>query len=650
MSRLRKPTVRHLGSAWERIWSRVGGTERRAPAACKHRRLLIDQLEERTLLSISAAGVTDQLINQGTVTLPAQLTTATNPSLATQAMVTGKSVATDNNGDFVVVWAQNDGVYDANGNAIIDPNTGLAMSDDNVYARYFTDAMQRLDIPTGISSFQIHYGGDEIQKLTISADTQPYQSVSSANNVIAGYFTLTFGGYTTGSIAFSESANMAQNATNIQTALRALGNSASIAALQDITVQAIDADDYQICFGGKSNSLAQPLFTVNAPTTTLATAIADATTTTITVANASQFPIGGTFAPFTIQVGTEQMLVTGVGGTGNTTWTVQRGYNQTVAAPHVQNVTVSATSQTALSGLLPVVTASAVRTPGTITVPVSNSSSLTAAQNMAQTAQNIQYAFAHTTSEIVYTAPYTFPPDNSVSGANPLPNSAGPYYQPLSVPLALPAVSVTARSATEFDITFTGDEGYNEQPTLQVLDTSNQQVQQIQFTPNSATTEYGGITILSGSFVLITGKGTTTSINFNSSNLPGVASQVKAALVALGYSSATSVTFPSNTTPFTMTITWSSADTASGVIPLLQCSTSMAATVTVSYGDGKPLAGATVQIIKESSDAFRVNDPEPVWDPAARTARSAIIRTTPRWRWTPTAISSLPGRAIRPIR
>ncbi len=372
---------------------------------------MIDQLEERTLLSISAGGTTDQLINQNTVTLPAQLSTGINYSTIPQAMVTGKSVATDNNGDFVVTWSQNDGVYDANGNVITDPTTGYPMTDDNVYARYFTEAMQRIDIPTGISSFQIHYGGDEIQKLTISAATQPYEDVSSLDNTIAGHFTLTFGGYTTASIPFSETGNTpAQNANDIQIALRNLGTSANIAALQDITVQAVDADNYNICFGGKSNSLAQPLFTVNAPVTTLTSAI-NATTTTITVANASQFPIGSSFTPFAVQLGTEQMLVTGVSGTGNTTWTVQRGYDQTVPATHAQNATVTAVNQTALSGLLPEVTLTAVRTPGTVTVPVSNSASLTAAQNMAQTAQNIQYAFAHTTTEVVYTAPYMFPPE-----------------------------------------------------------------------------------------------------------------------------------------------------------------------------------------------------------------------------------------------
>ena len=229
---------------------------------------------------------------------------------------------------------------------------------------------------------------------------------------------------------------------------------------------------------------------------------------------------------------------------------------------------------------------------------------------MAQTAANIEYAFTHTTSQIVYTAPNLFPPDSSI-GKTAV--QAGPYYQPVSMPMALPGVSVTARSTTEFDITFTGDEGYNEQPALQILDTSNQQVQQVQFTP-SYTYEYAGVPELYGTFTLKTGKGTTTSITFDSSNLSNVAQQVQAALVALGYSPSTSVAFNSNTSPFTMAITWSATDTASGIIPLVQCTTTMSAAVTVSYGDGKPLAGATAQIIKESSDSFRVNDPEPVWN------------------------------------
>ena len=427
----------------------------------------------------------------------------------------------------------------------------------------------------------------------------------------------------------------------------ALGNSANIPALQDITVQAIDADDYSICFGGKSNSLAQPLFTVNAPTTSLTTALNDATTTTITVADSSRFLTSGSFTPFAIDVDSEEMWVTGVSGTGNTTWTVQRGYNNTVAASHAANASVVAADQTALSGLLPEVTLTAVRTPGTVTIPVSNSPSLTA--RTLRDAQNIQYAFAHTTSQIVYTAPYTFPPDYSVDSK--LPDSAGPYYQPRSVPLALPAVSVTARSTTEFDITFTGDAGYNEQPTLQLLDTSNQQVQQIQVTPQQAVNGVSGVWLV-GNLTLTTGKGTTSPVFFDGLYLGSTAAQLKAVLVALGYSPSTTVTAsysnisnvsaPNATVPYTLTITWSSSDTASGVIPLVQGSWAgeygLMATITASYGDGKPLAGATTRILKESSDAFRVNDPDTVWNPSNANRPQRDNQNSARWRWTPTGL------------
>ena len=65
-------------------------------------------------------------------------------------MLAGKSVATDNNGDFVVVWQQNDPV------GVTDPTTGQPMTDANIYARYYTDAVQRIDLPTGVSSFALH--------------------------------------------------------------------------------------------------------------------------------------------------------------------------------------------------------------------------------------------------------------------------------------------------------------------------------------------------------------------------------------------------------------------------------------------------------------------------------------------------------------
>lgn len=61
---------------------------------------------------------------------------------------------------------------------------------------------------------------------------------------------------------------------------------------------------------------------------TLVTGI-DADDTTITVSDFGTFPQSGTYV---INIGSEQLLVTG--GAGTNTWTVTRGYNGTTAAPH----------------------------------------------------------------------------------------------------------------------------------------------------------------------------------------------------------------------------------------------------------------------------------------------------------------------------
>jgi hypothetical protein len=71
--------------------------------------------------------------------------------------------------------------------------------------------------------------------------------------------------------------------------------------------------------------------------TTLAAAIATTTQTSITVVSAAGFP-----APnFSIAIGSEILLVTGMSGTGNTTWSVGRGQEGTVAATAASGGTVA---------------------------------------------------------------------------------------------------------------------------------------------------------------------------------------------------------------------------------------------------------------------------------------------------------------------
>jgi hypothetical protein len=69
--------------------------------------------------------------------------------------------------------------------------------------------------------------------------------------------------------------------------------------------------------------------------TTLAAAIVSASTTSILVTSAAEFPTSGSYA---IVVGSEVMLVTGGQGTAN--WTVTRGYAGTTAATHENGATV----------------------------------------------------------------------------------------------------------------------------------------------------------------------------------------------------------------------------------------------------------------------------------------------------------------------
>ena len=81
-------------------------------------------------------------------------------------------------------------------------------------------------------------------------------------------------------------------------------------------------------------------------TTALASAVTGGSTdpnyTQITVTDATSFlPTSGISTPFVIRVNSEQMLVTGMSGTSDTTWTVLRGFGGTAVSSHVQNAVVS---------------------------------------------------------------------------------------------------------------------------------------------------------------------------------------------------------------------------------------------------------------------------------------------------------------------
>ena len=133
-------------SVAEQVGSRRRSQGRRQPL--RHRGLRIEQFEERTLLSVAPLN-TLTMCSSISRSLPPTIwfskrTADGETSSTLTPMLAGKSVATDNNGDFVVTWQQNDAV------GITDPATGQPMTDANIYARYYTDAVQRIDLPAGL--------------------------------------------------------------------------------------------------------------------------------------------------------------------------------------------------------------------------------------------------------------------------------------------------------------------------------------------------------------------------------------------------------------------------------------------------------------------------------------------------------------------
>ncbi|MEN6558047.1 MAG: hypothetical protein ABFC54_07695, partial [Thermoguttaceae bacterium] len=519
MSQLKTSKKRTFGNAWERIWDSLTGGSRPSNQERKPRRLAIDPLEERQLLSVTANSADDSLVMQ----------------IATfnQDSVSGKAVAADNNGDYVVVWSRDDGVVDSSG-VVIDPDTGVAMTDYNVYARYLTQAVQRVSLADGTISFTLQYNGNAVQQLTLS---------SGSTTNIAGNFELVYTdtsgtSYIAAVTGFDESASLSANVAIIQAALDSLYTS-GVTDLEGVDVVGVDALNYQICYSDAANA--------------------------------------------SFLSGTQPSLTV-----GNTNFS---------------------------TGYLVAGTVTTLREPGTtLKIIISNDPTLTAEQNMAQTVENIKYAFSAATSTTYATAPTIDGPSNTVSTTR----------------IALPEVSVTARSEYEFDITFTGDYGLQTQPLLvltaydssgatmtggtvkiikqssdefrvnnietdnintnriDVYDQYNAQVAMdadgdfvITWESDSTTTgSYTDIyarrfsasgfidgvtqtitftstsTLGTGTFTLTTDKGTSNAITFN---LASVANDVKYALNRLGYDPSSVVVQSSSTSTCILSITWDTA-------------------------------------------------------------------------------------------
>ena len=111
---------------------RRGRGGRRLPAThsvreAAFRRLHVDTLEDRRLLSLTLPSTTDTLVNNG-ISLGSHAST-----------VTGQATATDPAGDFLVTWSQTD-------------TLPSGQSESNIYARYFTNQEERIFLPAAAAN------------------------------------------------------------------------------------------------------------------------------------------------------------------------------------------------------------------------------------------------------------------------------------------------------------------------------------------------------------------------------------------------------------------------------------------------------------------------------------------------------------------
>ena len=165
---------------------------------------------------------------------------------------------TDSSGNVQFVPSTNIPIYAP----AYDATTGGNKTDQNIYARYFTDEVQRITLPAEVlnnslpanARMTLTADGSEIQKLSVTATYQPY---SGGQSNIEGQFEVFFDANMNNVmdpaehplVQFRET-DMAGNALRLQQALRGIpaglpgqGNSSAV------TVSVVNSHEYLIDFG-----------------------------------------------------------------------------------------------------------------------------------------------------------------------------------------------------------------------------------------------------------------------------------------------------------------------------------------------------------------------------------------------------------------
>ena len=263
------------------------------------------------------------------------------------------SVGSDDNGDFVVAWAAYDPARAADGSSLTDPRTGATLTDANIYARYLTNEVQQLDlssVPTTAQSISLQFG-QEVQELSFSGTTEPVLPEDIIGQPIIGTVYLRYtdhqGKIDNIPIGFNESWGPETNALNIQAALR------SIPDLGQVTVTAIDADNFWISYPGS-------FYSAIAPTLTKTAGPADQT---LLVTSTAALPQSGTFS---ITLDSEHLLVS-----------VPSTALQAAIGPSDMTLQVASTAGMPLTGTFTVSVAGGVQLPEHMLVSVADATHLT---------------------------------------------------------------------------------------------------------------------------------------------------------------------------------------------------------------------------------------------------------------------------------
>ena len=245
MSRSRLPLRRRFAAKMESLRQKIRGklAERKNR---KPRRLMVDALEQRMLMSVTPIDYQDTLVNQ--VISNSQGTGRTDVRGSISQETGSQSIAASNNGDFVITWTRKDPILDSSGNPVLD-STGQATYESNIYARYFTDEVQRISLPAEVQNdatgqyarFSLAYGAGGVQKLTVSAVNAPVTAPMTNGTLnVAGTINLGFDVNGDNTIAgvnevkawtYSETANLETLRASLQSLVRSFGGTLDQAAV-----------------------------------------------------------------------------------------------------------------------------------------------------------------------------------------------------------------------------------------------------------------------------------------------------------------------------------------------------------------------------------------------------------------------------------